>query len=121
MAEARDVQCYSHVSDNLGERSTPSDHVAVRIVEQKSTIRCDQAKRIPSWMSKQHVFCSILKRISEGHHYPGHPFAALADFKVVLEEAGKQTRHELLRNTPGSLGPKLSIASAVSQTDTWAQ
>ena len=25
-------QCYFHVSDNLGERSTPSDHVAVRIV-----------------------------------------------------------------------------------------
>ena len=79
MAEAR--------SDNLGERSTPSDHVAVRVVVQKSTIRCDQAKRIPSWMAKHYVFCSVLKRISEGHQYPDDPLAALADFQVILEKA----------------------------------
>ena len=47
-AEARDFHCFFHVSDNLGERSIPSDHVAVRVVVQKPTNRCDQAKRIPS-------------------------------------------------------------------------
>ena len=62
MAEARDFHCYSHVSDNLGERSIPSDHVAVRIVVQKPTIRCDQVRRIPSLMSKHPVFCSIEKK-----------------------------------------------------------
>ena len=56
MAEARDFHCHSHVSDNLGERSIPSDHVAARIVLQKPTNRCDQVNRIPSWMSKHPVF-----------------------------------------------------------------
>ena len=39
MAEARDFHCYSHVLENLGERSIPSDHAAVRVVIQKPTIR----------------------------------------------------------------------------------
>ena len=102
VAEARDFHCYSHVSNNLGERSIPSDDVAVQIVVQKPTNRCDQAKCIPSWMSKHHVFCSILKRISDDHQYPDDPSAALADFKVILEKARKQTHHERLRNTSGS-------------------
>ena len=89
MAEACDFHCYSHVSDNLGERFIPSDHVAVRVVIQKPTIRRDQAKRIPSWMSKHPVFCSILKKISEDHQYPDDPFAALGDVKVILEKARK--------------------------------
>ena len=79
-------------------------------VVQKPTSRCDQVKRIPSWMSKHSVF-STLKRISEVHQYPDKPFAALAEFKVILEKARKQTHQELLRNTPGSLGTKLLIAS----------
>ena len=90
-AEARDFHCYSHVSDNLGERSIPSDHVAVRIVVQKPTGRRDEVQRIPSWMSKQHpVFCTILKRISDAHQYPDEPFDALADFEVIIEKARKQ-------------------------------
>ena len=32
VVEAEDFRCYSHVSDNLGERFIPSDHVAVRVV-----------------------------------------------------------------------------------------
>ena len=71
MAEARDFHCYSRVSDNLGERSIPSDHVAVRVVIQKSTIRCGGAKRSSSWTSKHPMFCSTLKRISESHQYFG--------------------------------------------------
>ena len=31
MAEARDFHCCSHVFENLGERSIPSDHAAVRV------------------------------------------------------------------------------------------
>ena len=87
MAEARDFLCYSHVAENLGERSMPSDHVAVRVAVQKPTMLCDQVKRIPSWMSKHPVFCSILQKISDDHQYPADPCAALADFKVILEKA----------------------------------
>ena len=61
MAEARAFHCYSHVSENLGERSIPSDHVAVRIVVQKPTGRCGKIKRIPSWMSK-HPVCWISEK-----------------------------------------------------------
>ena len=47
---------------------------------------------------------------SDDHQCPADSFAALADFKVIIEKAWKQTHHELLRNTPGSLGAKLLIA-----------
>ena len=116
MAEARDYHCSSHISDNLGERSIPSDHAAVRVVAQKRAVRCNQVKRIPSWMSKHHVTCSILKQISGDHHYPDDPFVALADFKVILEKAGKWAVHELLRETPGSQGAKLLTSSTALRT-----
>ena len=32
MAQAGDFHCYTHVFRNLGERSIPSDHAAVRVV-----------------------------------------------------------------------------------------
>ena len=51
MAGARDFHCYSHVFENLGNRTIPSDHAAVRLVIQKPTNRGHQSKRIPSWMS----------------------------------------------------------------------
>ena len=82
MAEARDFHCYSHDFENL---------VAVRVVIEKSTIRGHQGKRIPSWMSKHPVFCSILKRLNE--------------------KARKRTVRELSRKTPDSLGAKLLTAS----------
>ena len=109
VAEARDFHCTSHVSDNLGERSIPSDDVAGRIVVQKTTNRCDQVKRIPSWMSK-HPVSALLKRISDGQYFD-EPLAALADFKVIIEKGRKQTHQELLRNTSCSLGAKLLTAS----------
>ena len=87
MAEARDFQCCSHALENLGERSIPSDHAAVRVVIQKLTIRSNLGRRIPSCMSTHSVFCSILKQISDDHQYPDDPFAALADFKVIFEKA----------------------------------
>ena len=48
MAEARDFHCYSNVFENLGKRSIPSDHAAVRVVIHKPTVRGHQGKRIPS-------------------------------------------------------------------------
>ena len=39
MAEAQDFQCYSHVFENLGKETIPSDHAAVRLVIQKPTNR----------------------------------------------------------------------------------
>ena len=36
MAEARDFHCHSHVTDNLVERSIPSDHVALRVIIPKT-------------------------------------------------------------------------------------
>ena len=67
----------------------PSDHAAVRVVIQKPSVRDNQGERIPSWMSKHPVFCSLLKRISEDHKFSDDPFAALAAFKVVVEKARK--------------------------------
>ena len=46
MAEARDFHCYFHVFENLGKRSIPSDHAAVRMVIQKPTTRGHQGKRM---------------------------------------------------------------------------
>ena len=34
MAEARNFHCYSHVFENLGNPTTPSDHAAARLVIQ---------------------------------------------------------------------------------------
>ena len=101
MAEARDFHCYSHVFENLGKRSIPSDHAAVRVVSQKRTVR---ANNIQLGMSKHPVFCSILKRLDDDHQYPADPFGALADFKTVVEKAKRQTVRELSGKTPDSLG-----------------
>ena len=111
MAEARDFHCYSHVFENLGNRTIPSDHAAVRLVIHKPTNREQQGKRIPSWMSKHPVFCSILKRLRDDHRFSADPFGALAEFKAILERAEKQTVREVSRKTPDSTGAKLLIAS----------
>ena len=59
-AEARDFNCSAHVVENLGKKTIPSDHAAVRLVIQKPTNRRDQNKRIPSWMSKHpHFFVPL--------------------------------------------------------------
>ena len=56
MAEARDFNCSSHVFENLGKKTNPSDHAAVRLVTQKPTNQGHQSKRISSWMSKHPIF-----------------------------------------------------------------
>ena len=111
IAEVRDFHCYSHVFENLGNWTIPSDHAAVRLVIQKPTIRGHQSKHIPSRLSKHPVFCSLLKRLHEDHRFSTDPFGALAEFKVLVEKAKKQTIRELSRKTPDSIGAKLLIAS----------
>ena len=121
MTEARDFHFYSHVSDNLGERSTPSDHVAVRVVKQKPTIRSDQVKRIQSWMSKQPVFCTSLKKIGDDHQIPTNPFAALADFKVILEKAREpDSSGTSAQHTRQPRSQALDCLDCFTETDTWA-
>ena len=66
-------------------------------------------------MSRHPVCCSVLKKISDGHQYPADPFAALADFKVILEKARQQTHHGLQRKTPSSPGAQSLIASTASR------
>ena len=110
VAEVRDFHYYSHVFENLGNRSIPSDHAAVRIVIQKP-IGDSRANAFPSWMSKHPAFCSILKRLHDDHRYSADPFGALADFKTIIEKAKRQTVRELSRKTPDSLGAKLLTAS----------
>ena len=56
MAEARDFRCHSHVTDNFGERSIPSDHVAIRIDTQKPQDHCGTSGQVPPWMSKHPFF-----------------------------------------------------------------
>ena len=111
MAEARDFHCSSHVVENLGNWTIPSDHAAVRLIIQKPTNRGHQSKRIPSWMSKHPIFCSLLQQLHDDHSFSHDPFCALAEFKVLLNKAKKQTVRELSRKTPDSIGAKLLIAS----------
>ena len=83
-AVARDFHCYSHVFENLENRTIPSDHAAVRLVLHKPTNREQQGKRIPSWMSERPVFFSFLKRLHDDHRFSADPFGALAEFKDIL-------------------------------------
>ena len=111
VAEARDFHCCSHVFENLGKETIPSDHAAVRLVIQKPTNRGHQSKRIPSWMSKHPVFCSLWQQLHDDHRFSTDPFCAPAEFKVLLHKAKKMTRRELSRQTPGCIGAKLLITS----------
>ena len=111
MAEARDFHCSSHVVENLGKKTIPIDHTAIRLVIQKPTHRGHQNERIPSWMSKHHMFGSILQQLHDDHRFSPDPFCALAEFKVLLHKAKKITKRELSKQTPDCIGAKLLITS----------
>ena len=112
IAEARDFHCSSHVVENLGKKTIPSDHAAVRLVIQKPTSRRHQSKHIPSWMSKHPIFGSILQQLHDDHRFSPDPFCALAEFKVLQHKAKKITKRELSRQTPDCIGAKLLFTSA---------
>ena len=52
MPEARDFHCYSHVFENLGNWTIPSDHAAVRLVMHKPTNR-SAPEQTHSWLDVQ--------------------------------------------------------------------
>ena len=110
MAEARDFHCSFHVVENLGKKTIPSDHAAVRLVIQKPTNSGHQSKRIPSWMSKHPMFGSFLQQLHNDHRFFPDPFCALAE-KVLLHEAKKITKRELSKQTPDCIGTKILITS----------
>ena len=87
LAETRDFRCYSHVFENLGKQTIPSDHSAVRFVIQEPTNWEHQRKRIPSWMSKNWIFCPTLQQLHDDHRFSTDPFCALAELKVLLHKA----------------------------------
>ena len=105
LAETRDFHCYSHVFENLGKRSIPSDIAAARVVIRKHTIRGHQGKRISSWMYKQPVFCSIPKRLHDGHQHPVVPWRT-RELQIV---------REFSRKSPDSRGAKLLTVSIPSR------
>ena len=70
MAEARDFHCYSHVFENLGKRSIPSDHAAVRAVFQNPNYSWTSGQTASRVGCPKHpLFCSILKRLDDDHQY----------------------------------------------------
>ena len=111
MTEARDFHCFSHVVENLGKQTIPSDHAAVRLVIQKPTHRGHQSKRIPSWMSKHLVFGSILKRLHDDHLILPIHSAHLRSSKRFMNRPKRLTIRELSRKTLDSIGAKHLIAS----------
>ena len=108
MAKVRDFHCYSHVLENLEERSIPSDHAAVRLVIQRPNVQRHQGGRIPSCIFKHPVFCSIL---SGDHEYSQDPFTAFAEYKIILQKARKRTVRDFFKRTPESHGAKFLTAS----------
>ena len=111
MPEARDFHCSSHVVENHGKKTFPSDHAAVRLVIQKPSRRGHQNKRIPSWVSKHPIFGSILQQLHDDHSFSPDPFCALAEFKVLLHKAKEIRTRELLKQTPDCIGATLFITS----------
>ena len=105
MAEARYFHSYSHVFENLENRTIPSDHAAVRVVIQESTTRGHMSKRIPSRMSKHSIFCSLLQQLDDDHRFTTDPFCALAEF-VLRENVKKQTIRERSRKTPDTVSDR---------------
>ena len=110
MAEARDFHCSSHVVENLGKKTIPSDHAAVRFVIQKPSKRGHQSKRIPSWMSKHPIFpyCSNFMTTTDSLMTR---FVRWQNLKTFCIKPKKITHRELLKQTPACIGEKLLLTS----------
>ena len=111
MAEASGFHCYSHVFENLGNRTIPSDHAAVRLVIQKPTTRGHMSKTYSQLNIQTSRFLLLLQRLHDDHRFSPDPFGAFAEFKAFLRKAKRQTIRELSRKTPDSVGAKLLISS----------
>ena len=108
MAVARDFHCYSHVFENLGKETIPSDHAAVR-PRHPETHKSRTPKQTNSQLDVQ--TSPFLQQLHDDHRFSADPFCARAEFKVLLHKAKKMTKRELSRQTPGCIGAKLLIAS----------
>ena len=115
VAEARDFHCSPHVVENLGKKIIASDHAAVRFAIQKPTNRGHQSQRIPSWMSKHPIFCSIVQQLHDDHRFSHDPFCALAECEDILHHAKKITKRELLKQTHYLHREKLLLFSTASR------
>ena len=107
MAEARDFHCCSHVFENLGNRSIPSDHAAVRLVIQKPcNVNAFQTgcSNIPFFA----LFCSGFTTTTDTLLIH---LVHLLSSKLFLKRRKRQTVRELSQKTLDSMGAKLSIAS----------
>ena len=116
MAEARDVHCCSHVVENFGKKTIPSDHAAVRFIIQKPANRRHQSKHFPSWMSQHSTFGPMVQQLHDDHRFSLDPLCALAEFQVFLHRAKKITKRELSRQTPDCIRAKLLITSTALRT-----
>ena len=111
MAEARVCHCSSHVFENLGERSIPSDHAAVRVVIQNPTARCNQVTRIQTLMSK-HSITSTLTTHSL-LWLTSRSFSRKQENRLIV-----QNTYERCRLKSMNLGDSLEVVSVESQCDT---
>ena len=89
MAEARDFHCSSHVDENLGKKTVPSDHAAVSPCHPETYSSRTPEQTYSSWMSKHHMFGSILQQLHDDHRLSPDPFCALAEFNVLLHKTKK--------------------------------
>ena len=95
-----------HMSDDLGGRFPPSEHVPIRIVIPQPGSHSNSCDQVQSWFVKHPILCFMLKQFHGEHVYLDEAFA-VADFKLLVGEAKTRARHELLRATPSSHGAKL--------------
>ena len=100
MAEARDVHCFSHVFENLKNRTSPSDHVE----DIRANVFPAGCPNIPLSVP----FCSSFTTTTISLMIR---FVHFAEFKVLLNKNKKLMSRELLRKTLDSTGSKLLIAS----------
>ena len=116
MAEARYFHCFSHVFENLGNRTIASDHATVRLIIHKPKIEDTRANvfpagclnipfSVPCCSSFTTTTVSLMIRL-----------VLSQNSKFFLKKAKKQTVRELSRKSPDSTGAKLLIASTALRT-----
>ena len=73
------------------KENIPSDHAAVRLVNQKPTHRGHQNKSIPIRKSKHPIFGSILQQLHDDHRFSPDPFCSLTVLPTQSQEDYKTT------------------------------
>ena len=110
MAEARDFHCSSHVVENLGKKTIPSDHAAVRLVIQKPTHRGQQTYSQLDVQTSHFLVLSCSNFMTTTDSLLTH-FVRWLNLKFSCTKPKKMTKRELSRQTPDCIGAKLLITS----------